>query len=295
MPERQGLIPLRGRVKELERIYGTAGKDIAAELLRFDIGDFQELKVMRTEEKVDRLIKRLNRSAVRWTNDSIPEAYRKGAEVSRIRLEVLGAKKDIEFPPITHKNTIDNDIDKTIDVLLKANMSIKQNVAIYLYLARQAFRGLMQIQEFSYADEEVFMELLREEAARGGSLGDLERLIRIHLKRELYERKFILINGRNYDMIKYAKMVARTTLREAQSEAVKNMAKQFDMDLVEISKHGTTCRSNICQQFEGEIYSISGKTPGYELIPEWPPFHPNCMHFATLTSLAALETRGVID
>ncbi len=290
MPITQGLIPLRDRVTELGRIYAIAGKAITDELLRFDIGDFQELKAMKTEDRIDDTIKKLNRAVIKWSRTATPEAYRKAADVSKIRLEILGAEKNEEFTPITHKNEIDHSIDTTIDILLKANMSIKPNVAIYLYLARQAFRGLVQIQEFDFADEEILGEILREAAEKGASRGGLERLIRIHLKRDLFERKFIVINGRNYDMIKYGKMVARTTLREVQSEAVKNMARQFDNDLVEISSHDT--HDDICLSFDGNVYSISGKTPGYDTLPEWPPFHPNCEHFASPTSVETIESRG---
>ena len=291
MPERQGLIPLRDRVKELEKIYRIAGKDIAKALSLFDIGNYQELKVMKTEQEVDRIVKKLNRSVIKWADNAIPEAYRKGYDVSRTRLEILGAEIDKEFPPITHKNAAGDYTDNTIDVLLKANMSIKPNVAIYLYLARQASNSLMQIQEFSFENEEVLMGILDDAIEEGASRGKLEQLIRVHFKRDLYERKFIKINGRNYDMIKYARMVARTEMRTVQSAAVKNTCQQFNNDLVEISSHGTDCRSNICQQYEGNVYSISGNHPVYPVLDSWPGWHQNCEHSAAPTSEVALEWR----
>ena len=292
MPITQGLIPLRDRVTELGRIYAIAGKAITDELLRFDIGDFQELKAMKTEVRIDDTIKKLNRDVIKWSRTATPEAYRKAADVSKIRLEILGVEKDSEFPPITHRNTINKDIDETIDVLLKANMSIRPSVNIYLYLARQASNAIMQIQEFDLRDEEVIAGLLDDTIREGGSRGDLQSLIRQHFKRDLFERKLININGKNYDMIKYARMVARTRLRIVQSDAVRNMANQFDNDLIEISSHGT--EDDLCAQFEGNTYSLSGKTPGYDLMPldGWPPYHPNCEHFASPTSAAAIEVRG---
>ncbi len=292
MPITQGLIPLRDRVTELGRIYAIAGKAITDELLRFDIGDFKELKAMKTEDRIDSIIKKLNRAVIRWSQTATPEAYRKAADVSKIRLEILGAEIDQEFPPITHRNTVDNDIDKTVDVLIKANMSIKPNVMIYLFLARKTTEGLMQIQEFDLRDEEVIAGLLDDAIREGSSRGKLEKLIRIHLKRDLFERKFININGKSYDMIKYGKMVARTRLRTVQSEAVKNMANQFDNDLIEISSHET--HDSICLSFDGKTFSLSGNTPGYETMPldGWPPYHPNCEHFASPTSVEAIEARG---
>ena len=132
--------------------------------------------------------------------------------------------------------------------------------------------------------------LLDETIRDGGSRGDLQRLIRQHFKRELYEKKFININGRNYDLTKYAKTVARTRLRKVQSDSVKNMCTQYENDLVQISDHGTV--SEICKPYEGNVYSINGQTPGYETLPEWPPFHPNCEHHASPTSIEAIEVMG---
>ena len=291
MPERQGLIPLRDRVKELEKIYGMAGKDIANELSLFDIGDYRELKAMKTEQEIDRILKKLNRSVIKWAESAIPEAYKKGYDVSRTRLEILGAERNEEFSPITHRNAMGDWTDKAIDGLLRANMSIKPNVVIYLYLVRQASNSMMQIQEFSFEDEEVLMGILDDAIRGGASRGKLEQLIRIHLKRDLYERKFIKINGRNYNMIKYASMVARTEMRFVQSQAVKNTCQQFDNDLVEISSHGTDCRSNICQQYEGNVYSLSGSHPTYPALPDSPPWHRNCEHSMAPTSDIALEWR----
>ena len=291
MPERQGLIPLRDRVDDLKRIYRISGDDIARELALFDVVNYQELKLMKTEDEITRLIKKLNRAVIKWSDKSIPEAYRKGQRVSRTRLEILGAEIDREFPPITHKNAIGDWTDKTIDVLLRANTSIKPNVAIYLYLARQASRQMVQVQEFKWGDEEIISELLDDAILEGASRGELESILRQHFKRDLFEKKFIKINGRNYDMIKYARMVARTQMRTVQSQAVKNTCQQFNNDLIEISDHGTT--TPICIPYENQgTFSISGSHPTYPYLDAWPPFHPNCQHSASPTSEVALESRG---
>ena len=250
MPETQKLPSLKGRVKELEGIYRIATTEITSVLSHFDIRNYQELKVMRAEEKIDVIIKGLNRSVVKWSRVAIPEAYQKSVDVSRTRLEILGAEKDDEFPPMTHKNSIDNEIDETIDVLVRANMSIRPNVAIYFYLARQAHFDIMQVQEFSIADDELFASMSVQIIAEGGTRQELAKLIRRRLTEELGEGKFIVIKGRNYDMVKYSRMVARTRMREVQSEAIKNMGKQFGNDLVEISSHVVEAADDVCNDYD---------------------------------------------
>ncbi len=290
MPITQGLIPMRGRVNDLKRIYGKTGKDIARELSLFDIGDFKELKAMKIEEEIDRLIKRLNRSVVKWSDISISEAYKKAHMISRTRLEILGAERDREFSSVTHRHAIGDWTDKTIDGLLRANMSIKPNIAIYLYLVRQASKQVMQIQAFDFSDEEIISGLLDDAILEGASRGELESILRVHFKRDLYEEKFIKINNRNYNLTKYARMVARTQMRTVQSEAVRNTSRQFNNDLIEISDHGTT--TPICIPYEGNVYSISGNDSKYPYLDQWPPFHRNCEHSAAPTSEVALGFRG---
>lgn len=291
MPKELGLIPDPLRVNELSRYYEIMGNKIRDELLRIDAGSFTEPLAISVQKNVRGLVDQMNRRAIQWSSKATPEAYGDAAKISKATLDILGAVKDPRYDPITHTKSIEDNEETTEKTLIRANLSINTNVATYIYLTRQAHEDIMQIQAFDMGDEEIFTKLLRKTAAEGGSRGDLQRLIRIHFNRELYEKKFISIGGKNYDMTKYAKMVARTTLRDVQSEAVENMCNQFDNDLVEISDHGTV--SEICIPYEGNTYSINGKTPGYRTIPAWPPYHPNCEHFASPTSVEAQSLRPI--
>ena len=294
MAERFGLIADPKRVREIEGFYGRASTMIRNELMKLDVGDFSETEIARVQNKVNAIIKNMNKYVVRWSRDSVAESYKNGMTTTRVSLDILGAKRDPFFDQKIHRHTVDAEEIVTDDVYFRANESIKVNVGMYFYLLRQSHDDVMQIEAFDLRDEEVIAALLDEAIREGASRGKLEQLIRQHFKRELYEKKFININGRNYNLIKYAKMVARTRLRDVQTEAVKNMCNQYDNDLVRISDHGTTCENNVCQQFEGKVYSINGKTPGYETIQKWPPFHPNCEHYASPASVEAIEVMGGI-
>lgn len=76
----------------------------------------------------------------------------------------------------------------------------------------------------------------------------------------------------------YAELTARTRTREAQSLGVVNTVLQYDQDLVKVSDHNTL--TPLCKIHEGKIYSITGRTPGYEKYegPNVVPFHVNCWH-----------------
>jgi len=291
MPKTQGLIPLRERVNELDRIYGTAEKIIARELVLMDIGNYQELRAIKIQEKTDGLVKMLNTEAIKWTRKAVPEAYVKAEAIARARLEIIGAEKSDEFSYETHNQAIEDDAEVTADFLIKANQSIKVNVATFLYLARQASMGLSQFQAFDMRDEEIISDLLDDALAAGATRGYAAKAVREHFRKQFGEAKFITINGRHYNMRKYADLVAKTRLRVVQTDAVLNSCKEYENDLVEVSAHGTVCP--ICIPYEGNVYSLSGKHPVYPYLDDYTPFHPRCQHSIRPTSEVVLEARQI--
>jgi len=254
-----------------------------------DIGNYKELRAIKTQEKIDGLVNMLNTAAIKWSKEAIPEAYERGYAVSKTRLEILGVQKSDEFPEKTHAQTIENETDITMDVLIKANQSIKLNVATFIYLARQAARGLSQFQAFDMRDEELIDELLGDALRAGETRGYAAKAVREYFRDRFGDAQFISINGRNYNLRSYADLVAKTRLRVVQTEAVKNSCQEYENDLIEISDHGTECL--ICMPYEGNVYSISGRHPVYPYLDAWPPFHCRCQHNASPTSEVALEWR----
>lgn len=80
--------------------------------------------------------------------------------------------------------------------------------------------------------------------------------------------------GRDWGLSAYSEMVLRTTTREAVSEGTKNRLIEGGMDLVEWAGNGENCDE--CQALEGQMFSLTGDTDGYEVIVDMPPLHPNC-------------------
>lgn len=91
--------------------------------------------------------------------------------------------------------------------------------------------------------------------------------------------------GAEWDLGSYARMVARTTTREATSMGTLNRLAENGIELVRISRHANSC--DICKKFEGRIFSMTGRHEEYPRLDEIPPFHPNCGH--TLTSYIDAE------
>lgn len=289
MANKLGRIPLGDKVRELARIYGVVEREIAKEMASVDIGDYRELKAIKTQGRIEGLVKMLNRAAIKWSNEAVPEAYEKGYAVSKTRLQILGIQRNEEFGNKTHNQAIEYQVNETMSILIKANQSIKLNVATFLYLARQAVRGLSQFQAFDMRDEELIDELLGDALREGETRGFASKIVREYFAERFGDAKFITINGRDYNLRKYADLVAKTRLRVVQTEAVLNACKEFDNDLVQVSDHGCDCL--ICLEYEGNVYSLSGRSSTYPYLDSYPPWHPRCQHNISPTSEIVIEAK----
>lgn len=284
-----GLIPERKKVIDIRKYYVIKEREIKKELLAFAAGEFSELKAMKLLRRIDVMIERMNIFVRRWSRRAALLAYKDSVAVTRTSLRILGARSNPEFDKTLHRRTILKYSNQMIEQYLKANVSIRQNVDIFVQLARSAGAGLEQFQAFDPLDEAAVGGIIAETYAEGQSRKAAAKIVYAYFKDKIGDGQFILIKGRNYQMGPYSKMVARTELRKAQSDGVRNMCAQYDNDLVQISDHGTECE--ICKEFEGNIYSISGRNPEYDQLPEEPPYHPNCEHSMTPTSAEAIEFR----
>lgn len=274
---------------DLSAIYDSFGRDLRGVLLSPEISTFDEAAAVRMRARADRMISRLNVDVARWTESAISEAYIRGRRRIRFELETLGKRPVKKIVPSDEKTKGD-----VLLTLLKANGSIRGVVerfaAVSLIAARTA--RYTQVQAFSISDSEDFLrDISREAVLSEQSREWLQGKIHEHLRRLIGNDEFIEIGRRLYNVDSYAKMVARTSLREAQTAATIDLCQQYDNDLVIILGHGDdSC--TICPAYEGEIFSLSGRDSVYPLLDDYPPFHPNCVHSMHATTHEAIAVQA---
>lgn len=83
--------------------------------------------------------------------------------------------------------------------------------------------------------------------------------------------------GRNWRLNTYAEMVIRTNAARVHNEAVRALAADAGIDLVRVTTSASAC-SEVCTDYQGRIYSLSGTDRRYPQLTRTPPFHPNCVH-----------------
>ena len=103
----------------------------------------------------------------------------------------------------------------------------------------------------------------------------------------LYQRindeglKLIDSAGRKWTPERYVRMYSRTRTRELQTQGIENRMNDYGLDLVKISEHVDVDGMDICNEYEGRVFSLSGDHPDYPALNAHTPFHPNCAHIET--------------
>jgi hypothetical protein len=134
---------------------------------------------------------------------------------------------------------------------------------------------------------EALKRQLRSQIAFGRLAGEGIPEIKRDIKNTIKSEGFTVLldkGGRKWALGRYGEMLARTHILKANNEARVNSASELGIDIIEVSNHNTV--TPLCEQYEGKIYSLSGKSKKYPVVPfdpdGEPPFHPNCKHFILL-------------
>ncbi len=131
-------------------------------------------------------------------------------------------------------------------------------------------------------------------AATGILTGESRREASQALVTSLQDRNveaFVDVAGRRWNLDTYARMAIRTITREAVTVGTRNRLLQQGMDLVEISLHLNACKRCVAA-YRGKTFSLTGHTPGFPILKNPPPLHPNdrcVMRGATNLALESLE------
>jgi len=266
------------KISLLTSIYKDAQRKLNAKLMRLDLTNAKRYRTNELLKEVDSIIFSLNRKSAMWAKEVIPLGYERGFDITGKRMSMMGIATAPVFNARIHTSAINVLIDDTTVQLITANESMGRTVGSYIRRTQQ-----LAIQD-SQISKNLAEGLIQGEALRGRT----DRIVNA-MKKNIDSGKFITINGRHYDPVKYARMLAQTRTREAVSQATINTALQYDMDLVQISAHSDSCP--YCLQFQGRVFSISGSTKEFLVLSEYPPYHPYCEHIMAVVTDDFLKDR----
>lgn len=270
------------QVEQLALIYRAAQKELIKKLRDIDVTDFQRARAEVLLVQVNREIASLNKQARGWATRTIPIAYSHGLDVSEARLRQLGITKYVNMNSQVHTSAVSILADNVTMDLLVANQTISKNVTRYIRATQQ-----------QVIEDNQISKMIAEGMIQGETRKQISDRLQEAFAKQLDEEKFITINGRYYQPESYSRMVARSRVGEASNQANVNASLQYGVDLVQVDIHAGSCE--ICDPFQGKIYSISGNDPDFPPLDERPPYHPNCRHQLLPMTRESLELRSMLD
>lgn len=229
----------------------------------------------------------------KWSHDEIPKRYRLSVRAIQARIE---STKSIIASATTNSTGVIN--TQASRQLMRALW--QDSASSYIEASAVGKRNMFRLTRMT--QQTLINESLVEQTIASGfeNFGDLRRAAE-QLHGRLYtqlltaakNKRFVQAGAMRYRPEYYAEMVARVKFHEAHSYASLAQAKNYGTDLVIVSSHNTT--TVICQEFEGKIFSISGKDKRFPVLTLSPPFHPNCLHLTFPQFESALEAQGKLD
>lgn len=151
------------------------------------------------------------------------------------------------------------------------------------------------VAEVGRRTDDVYRRVALQQLGEGTAAGLTRRQVSLAIVRDLEQEGvtgFVDRAGRRWALDTYARMVARTTGREAHSLATRNRLVEAGRPLVTVSDHDTD--TELCERYEGKTFTLV-RRGGYVLLRTLPPFHPNCKHIIVPARANLTEAIAAMD
>lgn len=251
----------RGKITDLIGLYEKAYKDVVITII--GASEAGKINKARTMATIRAQLTELGVNVDEWVKKEIPQYYLDGANHALQDLKALGV--EISGPkglvPI-NKAAIASLTDETSLAFAQGLTGVARNAQVIL---GNAYRQQLN---FIIAD--------------GSLKGDALKTVASNVKTKIEDSGLTAIKdraGRDWSFDRYAEMLVRTKAVESRNAGLADKMLQNGYDLVQVSDHSSDHQA--CADWEGEILSITGNTPGYPTTDDAEAsglMHPNCEH-----------------
>ena len=253
------------QAQRLIRLYGDAEREILTEINRLLLQDPESESYSMAWQKtllqrVRQIRADLEKGSRTWCTEAIPDSYMKGME---------WADKD----PLMSSKAI------------PGFGSIHQQAA--QVLAENTYNRLQDVGQAVGRKVDDLARAISLEASKGSVIGyQTTRQAAKRIKADLAEKGITGFRdkaGREWDMGRYAQVLAQETTNGAFRQGTINRFQEHGHDLVRISTHSGSCPK--CTPWEGRTLSLSGTDPDYPSLAEAQGaglLHVGCLHVLSL-------------
>lgn len=274
MTDRQRVVELKNSLDNIQKKLFELSKEISI------AKDTSNLYWAKQRNQAKKLYEEARLIFVNWSKINLPEKMNESLK------QQIATIKQMSFQPSKSINYLEF---KNKDITKQTTGAVISNAnADYITGLNQGekrLNRLMSLTQQLNITEDRLDKAISEGFQERKSIYGVRKKLQEELVKDAIDKKYITVidkNGitRNYDIKKYSEMVARTELRQIQTDGTVNLALAYGSDLVQVSAHNTETPYD--SQFEGRIYSLSGKDPDFPPAYDLPPFHPECIHVITV-------------
>ena len=231
----------------------------------------------RLRSRADQDLAELAESAEKFARIAAPKSNLSGRELANGFIKNQRKYIDDNGEVVEIFDLIPKDREMIRSITEKVTADMLRDVRMVNESWRKRFDGVVR----KGINEVRSINLIKRPGIRGGTTTGKE--IGSKLYQEIKDSGLKLIDraGRKWEPDRYIRMYARTRTRELQTQGIEDRMNDYGFDLVKISEHTDVDGMDICNEYEGNVYSLSGNHPDYPSLTERPPFHPNCAHVMT--------------
>ena len=263
MPNKRpdGVVPSDEAVEIFYRMLADVYAEVSGELKKAT--EAKKLRRAAIKKQIEELLKEADQDVKAWIKVEIPAFY-EAAMFEAVKTQ-FDQKLDIKINQTFvqfHRESIAALSSKTYESIASGMDGI----------LRDSLNQLSNITRRRILDDVI----------KGRIKGETRREISKNIVKQLRKDGLAALtdrSGKRWDLRVYGRMLSRTVLTEAHYTGIANQTLSNGYDLIQVSKHSTSCP--ICAPWQGRILSVSGINKKYPSLDDARAaglFHPNCRH-----------------
>jgi len=264
---------VNGRVNPLAQVYTSAYNQLIRQMNDFAATPWSRDRATAMLAQVDQVIAGLDATTQKWIKQHVPDTYFALGASAKENLRALKLIVPEQFGQI-HQEAVSAMMQDATLKFGQTMTGIKRSAQAVATVAQKTTTEEI----LKLTGQQDIRNLIGVGQLTGASAEEIAKQVKANIEEQgitaLVDR-----GGKNWQLDTYSEMLARQILANSGRGAVKNTAAEYGFDLAQITDSNSD--HQVCADWEGEIISLGGETPGYPTLDDAEAdglFHVGCVH-----------------
>jgi Phage minor capsid protein 2 len=243
--------------EKLIQLYTEANLQLLALIQTLEEGPTKRKKEQ-LQKQVQNILNQLTETAAEGARQIIEDSYGDGSAAAIRELKrqgLLASQLEATMKTVLHTRAVQAIVDETFYRILEASDHMAQD-------AKDRIESIVRT-----ANQRSLVEGVSRRQATKDAIAEVN---------QVGIRGMVAKNGAVIPAEKYMANVIQYHQRQAHVEGVLNRMTDNNSDLVYVNTVGITCQ--LCAQYQGRVYSLTGKDSRFPKLTVRPPYHGHCVH-----------------